>query len=297
MLYLTLGFRQFSHYFTDIRDALERGDEAEARRLLAEWRHLDASELPRTELLRHVIEHSLLAAHRHVFGVFFWFVRAVDASASGRPARCCTAWPSSPAATGPSRAAPSARRPTSACWQLLAAPVRPDRPRAGAADGLRLRGGRQLRGGGDLLAARRRAVEARQRRHHPRRRGRRGGRATRRQRRAGRRRRTAPRPSTAGAAPEAAGAEGSHARRCRPSSATCAASSAWSGARWCCGCCCWRCCRWPTWSADGSLSSATARQLVAGSRRRCGSRDGADLAALHAPPARRSPARAGGVQL
>jgi len=43
-------------------------------RLLAQWRHLDASELPRTELLRHVIEHSLLAAHRHVFGVFFWFV-------------------------------------------------------------------------------------------------------------------------------------------------------------------------------------------------------------------------------
>ena len=74
VLYLTLGFRQFSHYYTDIRDALERGDENEARRLLAEWRHLDASELPRTELLRHVIEHSLLAAHRHVFGVFFWFV-------------------------------------------------------------------------------------------------------------------------------------------------------------------------------------------------------------------------------
>jgi adenosylcobinamide-phosphate synthase len=74
VLYLTLGFRQFSHYFTDIRDALDRGDENEARRLLAQWRHLDASELPRTELLRHVIEHSLLAAHRHVFGVFFWFV-------------------------------------------------------------------------------------------------------------------------------------------------------------------------------------------------------------------------------
>jgi adenosylcobinamide-phosphate synthase len=52
VLYLTLGFRQFSHYFTDIRAALDRGDESEARRLLAEWRHLD----------------------RHVFGVFFWFV-------------------------------------------------------------------------------------------------------------------------------------------------------------------------------------------------------------------------------
>ena len=74
VLYLTLGFRQFSHYFTDIRDALDRGDERMARERLAQWRHLDASELPHTELLRHVIEHSLLAAHRHVFGVFFWFV-------------------------------------------------------------------------------------------------------------------------------------------------------------------------------------------------------------------------------
>ncbi len=74
VLYLTLGFRQFSHYFTDIRDALDRGDEDVARQRLAQWRHLDASELPRTELLRHVIEHALLAAHRHVFGVFFWFV-------------------------------------------------------------------------------------------------------------------------------------------------------------------------------------------------------------------------------
>lgn len=74
VLYVTLGFRQFSHYFTDIRMALERGDELEARQMLAHWQHLDASELPRSELLRHVIEHSLLAAHRHVFGVFFWFV-------------------------------------------------------------------------------------------------------------------------------------------------------------------------------------------------------------------------------
>jgi adenosylcobinamide-phosphate synthase len=74
VLYLSLGFRQFSHYFTDIRDALERGNEVETRRLLAEWLHLDTSELPRTEVLRHVVEHALLAAHRHVFGVFFWFI-------------------------------------------------------------------------------------------------------------------------------------------------------------------------------------------------------------------------------
>lgn len=73
-LYLTLGFRQFSHHFTAIRDALERADEREARSLLAHWRHFDTSDLPRSELLRHVIEQSLVAAHRFVFGAFFWFV-------------------------------------------------------------------------------------------------------------------------------------------------------------------------------------------------------------------------------
>ncbi len=74
VLYLTLGFRQFSHYFTSIRDAIERGDELAARRHLAEWRYLNADDMSRHELLRTVLEHSLLAAHRHVFGVFFWFV-------------------------------------------------------------------------------------------------------------------------------------------------------------------------------------------------------------------------------
>lgn len=73
ILYVTLGFRQFSHYFTDIRDALDDGDEAKARQLLAEWRNVDARELPRSEIVRHVIEYSVLAAHRHVFGVLGWF--------------------------------------------------------------------------------------------------------------------------------------------------------------------------------------------------------------------------------
>ena len=73
VLYVTLGFRQFSHYFTDIRDALDSGNEARARELLARWQQVDASELPRSEIVRHVIEHSVLAAHRHVFGVLCWF--------------------------------------------------------------------------------------------------------------------------------------------------------------------------------------------------------------------------------
>jgi len=73
VLYVTLGFRQFSHHFTNIRDALDSGDEARARELLAQWQQVDASALPRSEIVRHVIEYSVLAAHRHVFGVLAWF--------------------------------------------------------------------------------------------------------------------------------------------------------------------------------------------------------------------------------
>lgn len=74
ILYVTLGFRQFSHHFTDIRQALEEGDDARAREKLAQWLHVDTSSLPRAELLRQVIEQSVLAAHRHVFGVLAAFV-------------------------------------------------------------------------------------------------------------------------------------------------------------------------------------------------------------------------------
>ncbi len=73
VLYITLGFRQFSHHFTGIRDALEEGDAAGARARLAQWKQVDASELPRSEIVRHVIEYSVIAAHRHVFGVLAWY--------------------------------------------------------------------------------------------------------------------------------------------------------------------------------------------------------------------------------
>ncbi len=72
-LYVTLGFRQFSHHFTTIREALDAGDEVAARRALAAWKQVDASDLPKSEIVRHVIEHSVLAAHRHVFGVLGWY--------------------------------------------------------------------------------------------------------------------------------------------------------------------------------------------------------------------------------
>jgi adenosylcobinamide-phosphate synthase len=74
VLYVTLGFRQFSHHFSEIRRALDGGDEARARDKLAAWLRVDVSSLPRAELLRQVIEHSVLSAHRHVFGVLVVFV-------------------------------------------------------------------------------------------------------------------------------------------------------------------------------------------------------------------------------
>ena len=73
VLYVTLGFRQFSHHFTGIRDALEDGDEPLARSLLAHWQQISVVDLPRSEIVRHVIEHSVIAAHRHVLGVLAWF--------------------------------------------------------------------------------------------------------------------------------------------------------------------------------------------------------------------------------
>lgn len=73
LLYVTLGFRQFSHHFTGIRDALENGDEDHARELLAQWQQVQVGQIPRSEIVRHLIEYSIIAAHRHVFGVFFWY--------------------------------------------------------------------------------------------------------------------------------------------------------------------------------------------------------------------------------
>jgi len=73
VLYASLGFRQFSFHFTRIRDALAADDDAQARALLADWQHIEVKDLARTEIIGQVIECSVLAAHRHVFGVLAWF--------------------------------------------------------------------------------------------------------------------------------------------------------------------------------------------------------------------------------
>lgn len=74
ILYLTMGFRQFSHYFTDIHLALRADRLDEARGLLSSWRGIPSHELNAEEVARVTIEQALIASHRNVFGVIAWFV-------------------------------------------------------------------------------------------------------------------------------------------------------------------------------------------------------------------------------
>ena len=73
-LYLTLGFRQFSHFFTGIQGAIRDGDVDRARELIGAWRGESALHRSREEVIRLAIEEAIAASHRHVFAVLFWFV-------------------------------------------------------------------------------------------------------------------------------------------------------------------------------------------------------------------------------
>lgn len=73
ILYLTLGFRQFSFHVTGIRKALEAGDQVLARQLLAQWRKTDTRDFGRGSVIQLLIEASVLATHISVFGVIFWY--------------------------------------------------------------------------------------------------------------------------------------------------------------------------------------------------------------------------------
>jgi adenosylcobinamide-phosphate synthase len=77
IVYLTLGFRHYSHYFSSIQLALNSGDEAAARALLAEWIKQDTADMDSGEISRIAAEKALVTTHRHVFGVFFWFLMPV----------------------------------------------------------------------------------------------------------------------------------------------------------------------------------------------------------------------------
>jgi adenosylcobinamide-phosphate synthase len=73
VLYCTLGFRQFSHHFSKIRQALDDGNTARATQLLAAWKQVDTSQIAPDQLTRLLMEHAVIAAHRHVFAVLGWY--------------------------------------------------------------------------------------------------------------------------------------------------------------------------------------------------------------------------------
>ncbi|MCK9989297.1 MAG: adenosylcobinamide-phosphate synthase [Rugosibacter sp.] len=74
VLYLTMGFRQFSHFFTDIHLALRDGDIDQARHILAEWRGQSSDRLSSSEVARLAIERALPLANTHVFAPLLWFI-------------------------------------------------------------------------------------------------------------------------------------------------------------------------------------------------------------------------------
>jgi cobalamin biosynthesis protein CobD/CbiB len=74
VLYLTMGFRQFSHYYTQIVNALRERDLDRARDYVARWRREPAGEFTATEVARVAIELALVGSHRQVFGPIAWFI-------------------------------------------------------------------------------------------------------------------------------------------------------------------------------------------------------------------------------
>jgi len=79
VIYLTVGFRQFSSAFTEIQLALVAGDVDGARAALHRWLHrgnpeLVAADTSVVEICRLAISNALVASHRHVFGPLFWYI-------------------------------------------------------------------------------------------------------------------------------------------------------------------------------------------------------------------------------
>ena len=74
VLYLSMGFRHESQYFSDIHLALRMGEIERARGLLGEWRGAQYLRATPSEVARLAIDQALVEAHRTVFGVAFWFV-------------------------------------------------------------------------------------------------------------------------------------------------------------------------------------------------------------------------------
>ncbi len=83
VLYLTLGFRQFSHAFSEIQAALIKNDLETAKGFLETWlRRSDpqfnaprgAGPAERSEICRLAISHAMIDSHRFVLAPLLWYV-------------------------------------------------------------------------------------------------------------------------------------------------------------------------------------------------------------------------------
>ena len=85
VLYLTLGIRQFSHYYSKIREALTAKDDGQARTALAEWLREEAeltgyrgsvqvAQLTEVQVIRQALEMAILSSLRYVFAGLFWYL-------------------------------------------------------------------------------------------------------------------------------------------------------------------------------------------------------------------------------
>lgn len=73
LLYTLIGFRQFSHNFSEIRQLLQTDELEQARLRLEQWSLEPCPERSRNGLYQSLVGTALVATHRHVYGVFFWF--------------------------------------------------------------------------------------------------------------------------------------------------------------------------------------------------------------------------------
>lgn len=74
ILYLTMGFRQFSHAFTEVSDSLRDDDLINARSVLSKWTGQDAGQMAPSEIACVAIEQGTVDSLRYVFAPIFWFI-------------------------------------------------------------------------------------------------------------------------------------------------------------------------------------------------------------------------------
>lgn len=74
VLYVAVGFRQFSNYFNKINVLLTVNEVPAAREHLRDWSHRDCSAFDANTIARVAIEQGLVSSHRHVFAPVAWFL-------------------------------------------------------------------------------------------------------------------------------------------------------------------------------------------------------------------------------